>query len=201
MAEKKPRRFTPPQRRWTSIKPRCTGKRIDGEACNSLAHPKAPDQRCAHHTQDPDLRARQYAIASSGGRAQAPLVRALKVIAHGPYGPMIETLGEAMVLVMAGQLDPSRLSALSQGARALVNVVDAARGEDRADRLEEILRKAMASGAFAKSVGGTPDIVIRDAHGQDVTDVPWLETGEPDYPPEDHDGDPPHVRARRKGRG
>lgn len=190
MAEKK-RRFRPPV-------VLCSGKKLNGEPCRSRPHPESPDARCMNHTQDPELRARQHAIASSGGKASSNVARALTIAAAGPYAGVLNQLGEAMRDVALGKMDPNRLSALAQGARALVAVFDAAKTEERGDRLEALLEKALATGAFAKPVGESAGVVIRDPAGQEI---PMIETSEGTWEPADADGDPPWVRARGRSDG
>lgn len=184
MSEKK--RFRPPG------PPRCAGKKLDGTACRSRPHPKAPDGRCANHTQDTELRAMQHAIAAKGGKNTSHLARALKVVAAGAYGDLVERLATGMDDVLAGRLDPARLSAVAQTARAIVVIADQAQTKDRLDRLE---RRWDEREGFAPDKSEGEVVRIYDVDGDEV---PLLEMTEGEMqaigPP--RTDDPPWVRAR-----
>jgi hypothetical protein len=101
--------------------------------------------------------------------------------------------------VLAGRLDPARLSAVAQTARAIVVIADQAQTKERLDRLERRFEEERARREGVRTPDREGDVVI--VYDADGNEVPLLETSEVarsyEGPGPVRTDDPPHVQARR----
>jgi hypothetical protein len=111
------------------------------------------------HSQVPEAIAARRAQLAAGGRGRSTLRRAAKLLAAGPWGPVAERLADAMAEVVDGTLDPRRLEALSQGARALVVVNDQAAVLERLEELERQLAAQGSDGPGERLFGPAGDLI------------------------------------------
>ena len=118
----------------------CRGTTRDGAPC--AARPRPERGWCAWH--DPDLADRRDAWNRSGGRAKSNVVRAQKRLPQD-LRDTLEALYRVMAAVEAGDMEPSRASAIAQVSRAIVAVFETATVEARIAEIEAKVAARAAS--------------------------------------------------------
>lgn len=110
---------------------KCRFKTRSGQPCRFVAI--APDGGCAAHSQHPVALAARRERQAKGGRNHSTLARAMRIVKTGPYAELADVLERAAREVYDGNLDPQRGVALSQLARGIVVVADAAAPKTEVD--------------------------------------------------------------------
>jgi hypothetical protein len=119
------------KRMTTVSKSLCLSKKKNGETCRVMA---LADGYCFSHS--PALAAKRLAARARGGQNSATAIRLEKLVPErltSVYG----ALGEALVGVRRGKLDPRIAVAMAGVARAMTAVITAGELEDRLRALEE----------------------------------------------------------------
>lgn len=127
----------------------CKALRKDGQPCQGLGQAKLDGYCIAHAPAD-----KVWAWRSRGGKASSTAARADKRMPDRLRGT-IEKLTKGMDDMIAGEIDPAALSALSRAARVLVSLYRLADEEmDLIRNEEDAAAAALVSGGF-----GDPDLL------------------------------------------
>ena len=111
---------------------RCTATKRSGEACSG--RPILQSEYCvSHHPDSSEWR-------KKGGRNKSNLVRAHNRMPDG-LKPVVDGLLNGFDEVPSGDLEPRQLSAMAQGATALIKLAEFVLLEERLMALEERLNE------------------------------------------------------------
>ncbi|MCY4080299.1 MAG: DUF5763 domain-containing protein [Caldilineaceae bacterium] len=123
----------------------CKALRKDGQPCQGLGQAKLDGYCIAHAPAD-----KVWAWRSRGGKASSTAARADKRMPDRLRGT-IEKLTKGMDDLIAGEIDPAALSALSRAARVLVNLYRLS------DEEMDLIRAEESAAAAAQVSGGLGD--------------------------------------------
>ena len=131
----------------------CKALRKDGQPCRGLGQEKYGGYCIAHAPAD-----KVWEWRSRGGQASSTAARADKRIPERLRGA-IEMLTKGMEDLIAGEIEPAALSALSRAARELVNLYRLA------DTEMDLIREEETAAAAAQVAGGVgdPDLLEKAA--------------------------------------
>jgi hypothetical protein len=114
----------------------CCATRSDGTPCG--AKPLPHEEYCWAHS--PRLAQKRRAARKAGGYAKGNAARAQRLV-PSMLRPILSLLVGGMQQVYRGELEPSRYTAMSTGASAIVRLFQMAELEQRLEALEQEMRR------------------------------------------------------------